>query len=133
MLRTHTCGELRKEQRDQDVMLCGWVHRRRDHGKLIFIDIRDRYGITQVVFVPSVNQPAHDLAQKLGSEFVIRVGGKVNVYDIRQRPAKFLFAFGEPGSGEGQFSYPNGIAVDTRLGLLYVADWGNNRVSVWAY
>ena len=61
------------------------------------------------------------------------VGGKVNVYDIRQRPAKFLFAFGEPGSGEGQFSYPNGIAVDSRLGLLYVADWGNHRVSVWAY
>ncbi len=49
MLRTHTCGELNKTHKDQEVTLCGWVHRRRDHGKLIFIDIRDRYGFTQVV------------------------------------------------------------------------------------
>ncbi len=79
MLRTHTCGELNKTHADQTVTLCGWVHRRRDHGKLIFIDIRDRYGITQVVFVPSVSKDAHQEAQKLGPEFVIEVKGKVNV------------------------------------------------------
>jgi len=79
MLRTHTCGELRKEHKDQEVTLCGWVHRRRDHGKLIFIDIRDRYGITQVVFIPSVAPAAHEVAQKLGPEFVIKVTGSVNV------------------------------------------------------
>lgn len=79
MLRTHTCGELNKEHKDKEVVLCGWVHRRRDHGKLIFIDIRDRYGLTQVVFVPSVSKEAHEEAQKLGPEFVVKVTGSVNV------------------------------------------------------
>ncbi len=79
MLRTHTCGELNTSSADQTVTLCGWVHRRRDHGKLVFIDIRDRYGVTQVVFVPGVSREAHAEAQKLGPEFVIRVTGKVNV------------------------------------------------------
>ena len=79
MLRTHTCGELRKEHGDQEATLCGWVNARRDHGKLIFIDVRDRYGFTQVVFVPSVSKEAHDMAQKLGPEFVIKVTGKVVV------------------------------------------------------
>jgi aspartyl-tRNA synthetase len=83
MLRTHTCGELRKEHKDQTVTLCGWVHRRRDHGKLIFIDIRDRYGLTQVVFVPSGNPAVHNLAQQLGPEFVVCITGKVN-----ERPPK---------------------------------------------
>lgn len=87
MLRTHTCGELRKEHGDQEVTLCGWVNARRDHGKLIFIDVRDRYGFTQVVFVPSVSKEAHDVAQKLGPEFVIKVTGKVVV-----RPDKMINA-----------------------------------------
>ncbi len=77
MLRTHTCGELRKDQEKEVVTLCGWVHRRRDHGKLIFIDIRDRYGFTQVVFVPGVSKEAHEVAQKLGAEYVIKVTGEV--------------------------------------------------------
>ena len=77
MLRTHTCGELNKEHKDQEITLCGWIHRRRDHGKLIFIDLRDRYGITQVVFVPSVSPSAHQLAQTLGPEFVVKIIGKV--------------------------------------------------------
>ncbi|HBR14716.1 MAG TPA: aspartate--tRNA ligase [Candidatus Omnitrophica bacterium] len=85
MLRTHTCGELRKEHGSQEVTLCGWVAARRDHGKLIFIDVRDRYGIMQIVFVPSVSKAAHDVAQKLGPEYVIRVKGKVNV-----RPPKMV-------------------------------------------
>src|SRR3989338_4265078 len=79
MLRTHTCGELRKEHKDQIVTLCGWVHRRRDHGKLIFIDIRDRYGVTQVVFVPSVAPQAHTTARQLGPEFVVKITGTVTV------------------------------------------------------
>ncbi|VAX35188.1 Aspartyl-tRNA synthetase @ Aspartyl-tRNA(Asn) synthetase [hydrothermal vent metagenome] len=87
MLRSHTCGELRKEDGNQEVVLCGWVSARRDHGKLIFIDIRDRYGLTQVVFVPSVSKEAHEVAQKLGPEFVIKVTGKVNV-----RPSKMVNA-----------------------------------------
>ena len=85
MLRTHTCGELRKEHGEQEVTLCGWVGARRDHGKLIFIDIRDRYGVTQVVFVPSVSPQAHEAAQRLGPEFVIRVSGKVGT-----RPPKMV-------------------------------------------
>ena len=85
MLRTHTCGELNKEHKDQPAILCGWVHRRRDHGKLIFIDIRDRYGITQIVFVPSVSAPAHEKAQGLGPEFVIKVKGRVGL-----RPPKMI-------------------------------------------
>ncbi len=85
MLRTHTCNELKKDHGDQEAILCGWVAARRDHGKLIFIDIRDRYGITQVVFVPSVSKDAHDTAQKLGPEFVIKVTGKVVV-----RPDKMV-------------------------------------------
>ncbi len=78
-MRTHTCGELNKNFKDQEATLCGWVHRRRDHGKLIFIDIRDRYGITQVVFVPSVSPEAHREAQTLGPEFVVKITGTVNV------------------------------------------------------
>ncbi len=78
MMRTHTCGEINKSHVNQSVTLCGWVHRRRDHGKLIFIDVRDRYGITQIVFIPSVGKEAHKLAQELGPEFVVKVTGKVN-------------------------------------------------------
>ncbi|MBI5415519.1 MAG: aspartate--tRNA ligase [Candidatus Omnitrophica bacterium] len=87
MLRTHTCGDLNRAHGNQKVTLCGWVAARRDHGKLIFIDIRDRYGITQVVFVPSVSPQSHTLAQKLGPEYVVRVTGKVAV-----RPAKMVNA-----------------------------------------
>ncbi len=79
MLRSHTCGELKKDLKDQHATLCGWVHRRRDHGKLIFIDLRDRYGITQVVFVPSVSPDAYQQAQSLGPEFVVKITGIVNV------------------------------------------------------
>src|SRR5512135_2953621 len=79
MLRTHTCGELNKGHAGQEVVLCGWVHRRRDHGKLIFIDIRDRYGMTQVMFSPKDAPSAHQVAMGLRSEFVIRLAGVVNL------------------------------------------------------
>ena len=76
MLRTHTCGELSKNNTNEEVTLTGWVHRRRDHGKLIFIDIRDRYGITQVVFHPERADAMHTAAQ-LSRESVITVTGTV--------------------------------------------------------
>jgi len=78
-LRTHYCGELRKEQVGQTVTIAGWVHRRRDHGKLIFIDLRDREGIAQTVFNPEVSAQAHSIASDLRSEYVVRVKGKVSL------------------------------------------------------
>ncbi len=77
MLRTHTCGELRKGDVDKKATLCGWVHRRRDHGGIIFIDLRDRYGLTQIKFDPKFDAAAHKEADQLRSEWVIRVEGKV--------------------------------------------------------
>ena len=77
MLRTHTCGELNVNDVGKEVTLCGWVATRRDHGKLIFIDIRDRDGITQVVFNPKDSPATHSKAQELRSEFVIKLKGKV--------------------------------------------------------
>ena len=77
MLRTHTCGGLNISNVGEDVVLCGWVGSRRDHGKLIFIDIRDRYGKIQVVFLPKECPEIYEAAQTLRSEFVIRLSGKV--------------------------------------------------------
>ncbi len=79
MLRTHTCGELNSASSGQEVILCGWVARRRDHGKLIFIDIRDRSGFTQIVFIPRESGEAYKTAQDLRNEFVIRIKGTVNM------------------------------------------------------
>lgn len=75
--RTHTCGELRKEDIGKTVTLTGWVDVRRDLGGVVFIDLRDRYGKTQVVFAPQHNQQAYETAQGLRSEYVISVTGKV--------------------------------------------------------
>ncbi len=75
--RTHKCGELRAEQDGQDVVLMGWVNRRRDHGNLIFLDVRDRTGITQVVLDIEVSNEAHAKAEAARSEYVVAVRGKV--------------------------------------------------------
>ncbi len=80
--RTHTCGELRSSHIGQSVTLTGWVDTRRDLGGVIFIDLRDRYGKTQVVFNPKHSETIHSLAKDLRTEFVISVSGKVE-----QRPA----------------------------------------------
>jgi aspartyl-tRNA synthetase len=79
--RTHTCGELRESNIKENVVLNGWVDTRRDLGGLIFIDLRDRYGITQVVFEPGFDKEAHENASVLRNEFVISIEGKV-----RKRP-----------------------------------------------
>jgi aspartyl-tRNA synthetase len=80
--RTHDCGELREKNIGEHVVLNGWVDTRRDLGGIIFIEIRDRYGITQVVFEPTYNEAAHHEAKELRNEFVISIEGIV-----RKRPA----------------------------------------------
>ena len=77
MLRTHTCGELTNKDAGKSVALCGWVGSRRDHGNIIFIDLRDGYGLTQVVFNPQVKAEVHKIAEELRPEFVVRIEGKV--------------------------------------------------------
>ena len=78
MYRTHTCGELRLSNAGQTVTLAGWVQRTRKMGGMTFVDLRDRYGITQLVFNEEVNAPLCEDANKLGREYVIQVTGKVN-------------------------------------------------------
>ncbi len=75
--RTHTCGELNNDFVNQQVTLAGWVNRRRDHGGLIFLDIRDRYGLTQVICDPEHSPEAHRVASEVRSEYVIQVIGVV--------------------------------------------------------
>lgn len=78
MLRTHTCGQLRKADVGSPATLCGWVESKRDHGGAVFIDLRDRYGITQVVIgPPEANQEQIDFAGRVGSEWVIKATGIV--------------------------------------------------------
>ncbi len=75
--KTHTCGELTKQNINENVTLMGWVNTRRDHGGLIFIDLRDRRGITQAVINPETSSEAHKLARDIRSEFVVAVTGRV--------------------------------------------------------
>ena len=75
--RTHTCGELRASDAGIEARLAGWVHRRRDHGQLIFLDLRDRHGITQVVIDKADAPEAHETASRVRNEFVVSAAGKV--------------------------------------------------------
>src|SRR5260370_16059460 len=74
--RPHTCGQLRPEHVGQQARLSGWVQRKRDHGNLLFIDLRDHYGVTQVVV--DVSSPVFEIAESVRAESVITVSGKVD-------------------------------------------------------
>ena len=78
MLKTISCGDVRTEHLGKTVTLAGWVHRRRDHGSLIFIDLRDREGVVQVVFNPELAAESHKTAEALRNEWVVQVVGQVN-------------------------------------------------------
>src|SRR3984893_13949879 len=126
--RTHSCGELREADIGRDARLSGWCHRIRDHGGLLFIDLRDHYGITKIVADP--DSPAFKEAEKLRSEWVIRIDGKV-----RRRPAgtenpelptgaveiyvseiEVLGPAGElPPPGVGEEEYPEDIRLKYRF------------------
>ncbi len=82
MLKTHSCGKLTLEDVGQTVALAGWVHRRRDHGGLVFIDLRDREGLVQVVFNPETSESGHEVGKQLRNEYVVRLTGQVS-----KRPA----------------------------------------------
>ena len=75
--RTHNCGELRIENVGEEVCLMGWVGKRRDHGGVIFVDLRDRNGITQVVFRPDLEPATHTVAESIRNEFVLAIKGRV--------------------------------------------------------
>src|SRR5476649_2232484 len=79
-MRSHYCGEVTTELLGQEVTLTGWVHRRRDHGGVIFIDLRDREGLVQVVFAPE-NRAVFSAAESVRSEYVLQIKGRV-----RRRP-----------------------------------------------
>src|SRR5215218_8164726 len=75
--RTHTCGQLRPTDAGKRAVVMGWVHRRRDLGKVIFIHLRDREGVTQIVFNVGVDPEVHDKAEQLRSEYVVAIEGTV--------------------------------------------------------
>ena len=79
MLKTHTCGELRENDAGTPVILAGWVNRRRDQGGLIFIDLRDRWGVTQVVVDLESVPTAHAIADSVRNEYVLQVSGNVRI------------------------------------------------------
>ena len=85
--RTHYCGDLRLSDAGTTAQLNGWVKRRRDHGGVIFADLRDRTGITQVVFDPQIDEKAHVLADTIRGEFVLNVSGTVR----EREPGELLF------------------------------------------
>ena len=115
MFRTHTCGELRREHHGQSITLAGWVqrhrilgrqsHRRRDHGPLIFIDLRDRYGITQVVCDAADDQAIHAIASDVRSEYVLQITGTV-----RQRPSEAINS--EIATGEIELVATNMVVLN---------------------
>ncbi|MBI3008215.1 MAG: aspartate--tRNA ligase [Candidatus Omnitrophica bacterium] len=108
MKRTHTCGELNVSHVGQQVTLCGWVGTRRDHGGLIFIDVRDREGLTQVVFNPQNNPELHESAKGLKSEYVVSIHG-----EVRNRPP-----------GTENMKLPTGVIelIASKLDILNVSE-----------
>lgn len=119
MYRSHTCGELRPANVAEEVTLAGWVHRRRDHGPLIFIDLRDRYGLTQVVFDSAAAPVAHAVAAEARSEFVLQVQGRV-----RSRPPEAVNP--ELSTGAIEVVATSAVILNAaRVPPLYIAKEGN--------
>ena len=85
MKRTHTCGALKKSDVNKKIVLAGWVNKWRDHGGLLFIDLRDRYGKTQIVFNPELNADVYEQAKMLRMEDVVQISGTVS-----ERPAEMV-------------------------------------------
>ena len=79
-MRTHFCGELNKSFLEKEVILCGWVNRRRDHGGVIFLDLRDKIGLAQIVINPETKE-TFKLAESIRNEFVLKITGKVIARD----------------------------------------------------
>jgi aspartyl-tRNA synthetase len=102
MYKTHTCGELRASHAGQTVTLAGWVHRRRDHGGVVFLDMRDRFGLVQVVINPDLPKDILDLVANVRSEWVLQIIGLV-----RMRPEGMV----NPKMGTGEVEV---IATDVR-------------------
>ncbi len=120
--RTHTCGELRESHDDANVVLNGWVDRARDLGGLVFVDVRDRYGVTQVLFDPDVVGPeTFDRAGALRGEFVVAVKGFVRVRDLAQRNANVATGSVEVVARE--------LQLLTRSAPLPIALKGDNEAS----
>ncbi|MGB3403996.1 MAG: aspartate--tRNA ligase [Microcoleaceae cyanobacterium] len=106
-MRTHYCGQLRSTHLDQTVTLCGWVDRRRDHGGVIFLDLRDRSGIVQIVSDPERTPDSYDIANRVRNEYVVRITGRVS-----QRPEESLnpkLATGEVEIYADQIELLNGL------------------------
>ena len=80
MYKTHNCGELRDVHAGQQVTLAGWVHRRRDHGGVIFLDLRDRYGIIQVTVNPNLSKETLDAVANVRMEWVLQITGTVQKF-----------------------------------------------------
>ena len=132
MIRTHNCGELTKQHVGGTVTLMGWVHGRRDHGGVLFIDLRDRYGVTQLVFDIDKAPTIHGQANDLRNEFVIAAIGQV-----RNRPEESINL--ELATGEIEVEVEDAERL-VQMGLLarqFRADtksgkrWQRRRHPVW--
>lgn len=121
MKRTHTCGDLNKKDIGKETILQGWVNTRRDHGNLIFIDLRDRAGITQLVFNPEVAKEAHDTAEDLRSEYVIEIKGIVEARPAGTENPKLT-------TGDIEVSVKEIILINKSKPLPFPLD-GNTEVS----
>jgi len=129
--RSHYCGELHAKDVGKEVTLMGWVHSRRDHGGLIFIDLRDREGVTQVAFNPETNAAIHGKAHDLRNEYVIAVKGKVSKRpegtinpDLKTGEievlAEELTILNESKTSPFEISSRHGISEDVRLKYRYL-------------
>ena len=119
--RTHNCGELSEKDIDKKVTICGWVHTRRDHGGLIFVDLWDKYGMTQVVLNPQIDQLAHEHAQSIRGNFVIGVLGTV-----RSRPDDMVNAKLKTGKIE---VYVDELSILNRSKTPPISPWESQDTS----